>query len=198
VAVATQTRTEDRVIRRLTVDEVIQMAELGIIGETEHVELIDGQLVTMSPEGTSHAGITSDLLTFLAVRYGPRYQLRSNSTLPTSEYSFMQPDLFVVVGETDLTRFPGPAEIPLLVEVADTSVAFDRGRKAQAYARFGAETYWVVDLGAQEIVVHTDPETRGYATMRIFRPGEALPIPLLDGAVPVESILGGTARTTLP
>jgi Uma2 family endonuclease len=197
VAVATQARTEERTIRRLTVDEVIQMAEAGIIGETEHVELVDGQLVTMSPEGTPHAEITGDLLTFLALSYGPRFQMRSNSTLPTSEYSFVQPDVFVVARESDLTSFPGADDIPLVVEVSYTSVKYDRGQKAEAYARWSAGTYWVVDLTAQEIVVHTDPGPRGYTTMRVHRPGESLPIPLLDVTIPVQTVLDAKATASL-
>lgn len=197
MAVATRTRTKAPTIRRLTADEVIQMAEVGIIGETEHVELIDGQLVTMSPEGVRHAGITSDLLTFLAISYGPRYRMRSNSTLPTGEYSFVQPDIFVVAGDSDLTRFPGVADIPLVIEVSSTSVTYDRGQKAEGYARWGAGTYWVVDLPAREIVVHTEPGPRGYTSVRIYRPGEPLPVPLLDVTIPVQTVLDAKATASL-
>ncbi len=174
--------------RRLTVDEVIQMAEAGIIRETERVELLDGRLVEMSPEGSNHAGVVAEITTLLARIYPHPYRLRSQSTLPTGRYSYLEPDVFVV-NHHDLTTFPGPSDTVLVIETAKTSVTWDCGGKARLSAQWGAAVYWVVDLTHNEVVVHTDPMDGVYRTIRTYQPGDQIPLPALATTLSVQDIL---------
>lgn len=175
--------------RRLTVDEVIRMAEVGILGECERVELVDGTLVEMSPEGDDHYYVTATLNSRLARVYPERYTIASNATLPVGEHSYLEPDVFVVDNSTRERIRPASPDVILVVEVARTSVSWDRGGKALAYARWGAETYWVVDLVSDEVVVHTSPGADGYRVVRSFRGDEGIPLPRLDVSLTAAAIL---------
>ncbi|MBM3679710.1 MAG: Uma2 family endonuclease [Actinobacteria bacterium] len=178
--------------RRLTVDELIRMAEVGIIDESERVELVDGALVGMSPEGLDHFHVTTTLSNRLTRLYPEGHMIASNTTLPIGEHAYLEPDVFVVDPPSRELTWPAPADVILVVEVARTSVAWDRGGKALAYACWGAETYWVVDLVADEVVVHTSPGVNGYRAVRSHRGDEAIPLPrLVISLTPAEVLRPG-------
>lgn len=184
---ATQTRRAEHEIRPLTVDEVIRMAEVGIIGETERVELVDGSLVLMSPEGVDHATATRVLVTMLARTYPDGFQVGSQSTVPLDEHTLLEPDVYVT-RRVPWGRFPGAEDVVLVVEVARTSVRRDRGEKARLYSEWGAQVYWIVDLARREVVVHTGPGSEGYASVTPVRDGQ-LELPAIDGTVRTAELL---------
>ncbi|MBM3677069.1 MAG: Uma2 family endonuclease [Actinobacteria bacterium] len=169
---AAEAREREERVRKLTFDDVLRMAEIGIIGEVERVELVDGVLVEMSPEGVDHAGAVSELATRLARVYPEGFQMRSQSTLPIGEHSFLEPDVIVREGRW---TWPTPADVALVVEVARSSVARDLSEKAGLYAAWGAREYWVVDLVRREVVIHTDPARGRYGSVRAITSGTVEP-----------------------
>ncbi len=158
--------------RKLTVDEVISMAQTGLIGETERLELVDGTLYEMSPESYDHVDVTGWVVRELLRAYGDEYHVRSNSTLPTGRHTFLQPDAYVV--RADRPTWPTPADIPLVVEVAVTSSAYDRGLKASLYAQWGICDYWVIDLRQRELVRFTEPHDGRYTSTSVVDEGSVV------------------------
>ena len=175
--------------RKLTVDDVIHMADARIIGETERVELIDGRLVEMSPEGPEHAGIVGRLTTLLARMYPERYEVRSQSTLPISTHEYVEPDVYVIDSPSGTLEWPSPDKVVLTVEVANTSAAWDLTGKATIYAGWGVPVYMVVDLTQHAIVVHTDRGPDGYRTVSNHRGDEPIGLPGLDATITAADIL---------
>lgn len=151
--------------RRLTVDEVIRMSEVGILDERERVELRDGVLVEMNAESLDHVETIEALTKALSDRYyGTSTRVRVQSTMYINEYNFLLPDLMVRNGPRG--AWPTPDQVPLMIEVAFSSLRYDLGVKALDYARWGTPTYWVVDLVHREVVVHTNPSDGRYASIQ--------------------------------
>ena len=160
MAMALETLEMPRV-RKLTLDDVLGMVDAGIIDRHERVELVDGVLVSMSPESFDHADLTVWLNRLCTDVYAAPVQVRVNTTFPLSgAHNYRIPDFVITAPVTG--RWADGHEVVLAIEVAKTSRATDLGPKALQYAAFGASTYWVVDLVAGAVVVHTQPSERGY------------------------------------
>src|SRR5919106_6741536 len=110
--------------RRFTVDEYYRMAEAGILHEDDRVELIEGEIVEMAPIGSNHASHVDPLAQLLFERIGRRAIVRIQSPIHLGEYSEPQPDVTILRSRSDfyVSAHPSPADILLVVEVADTSV----------------------------------------------------------------------------
>jgi Uma2 family endonuclease len=176
-----------------TVDEYHRMAAAGILGEDDRVELVDGEILEMTPIGSRHAACV-DRLTYLLVRgLGPRAIVRVQSPVRLSERSEPQPDLTLLRARPDFytAGHPGPSDILLLVEVAETSVEVDREVKVPLYARAGVPEVWVVSLVEECVDVYRGPGLRGYERIEQVRRGQRVAsqaVPDLDLAV--EDLLG--------
>jgi len=152
-------------VHPLTVDDLAAMVDAGILGEDDHVELLDGVLVEMSPQGTAHAVAVRRLNTRLVpiasaagLEVSPRCPLNVASPISQPE-----PDLAVVpAGGWDAHA----AQALLVTEVSVTSRAIDLGRKAAIYAAAGIPEYWVLDLDKRRLVVHRDPAVDRYETVQ--------------------------------
>ena len=148
--------------RRFTSDEVWKMVEIGLLGEDEPYELLDGELVYVSPQGEPHAKAIARLTMILAAEYGPRGQVvRVQSPIGGIPDSIPEPDLAVVtlaVAEQD--GAPRAEQTLLLIEVAATSLPRDR-RKGEIYAASGALAFWIVDVRREVVIVHAGPVTDG-------------------------------------
>ncbi len=147
-------------LHRFSVDEYHALADSGVLAADARVELLDGLIVEMTPIGPLHAYVVEqvydDVLRSLAPS-GWHVRMQQPVTLATSE---PQPDIAVVRGQrTDyLHKHPAPAEIGLLVEVADSTLALDRA-KAQLYARASIPQYWIINLGDRQVEAYSDPQT---------------------------------------
>lgn len=178
---------------RFTVDDYERMGSAGIIREDARVELLDGQVVTMSPIGPPHGGCvtaTSRLLTF---RSGERAIVMVQCAVRLDRHSEPQPDIAVVRPRPDCyrTSHPAPGDVLLLIEVGDSSARLDREVKAPMYARAGVSELWLVDLLAQVVHVCRAPGAAGYADVATRRRGERLtPTALHDVVITVDEILG--------
>lgn len=178
--------------RQLLATEVLQMVEDGILSEDDHVELIEGELVVVSPQGPPHASRVMDLQERLIRAYAGVGCVRSQVPLMAEPHSLPEPDLCVVRGShmDYATRHPNAADVFVVVECSRTSHALDR-RKIGVYARAGVPIYWIVDLVARRIDVHSAPTLQGtYRSCSSLREGGVIELPGLGRAVPVSEILG--------
>ena len=179
--------------RLFTVDEYYTMLHAGILTEDDRVELLEGKIVTRPPIGSHHANCVDQLNWLLTSRLGQRARVRVQNPIQIGELSAPQPDLAVVVPRPGsyILSHPGPAEVLLLVEVADTTIAIDRDVKLPLYARAGIREVWLVDLEAQRVEVYRDPSPNGYRSVREAARGDSLsPAAFPDVALHVSEILG--------
>jgi Uma2 family endonuclease len=162
--------------RRLTVAEYRRLGEVGILGEDDRVELLEGQLVEMSSIGPRHA-LAVDALTYaLVVAVGDRAAVRVQNPVTLDDFSEPQPDL--VVARRPWRGYPGahpgPEDILLLIEVANSSLEIDFGAKRELYAKAGVYEYWIVDLTTNMVFVHRTPVGLEYESVRKVMPSETL------------------------
>ena len=178
---------------RFTVDEFGRMGEAGIFTEDDRVELIDGEILAMTPIGALHAGLVSRLAELLVTRLAGRAYVSIQNPVRLDTHTEPQPDLVVARRRkafyTD--RHPNPRDILLVVEVADSSLRYDGTEKALRYGRAGIPEMWLVDADAAAVTVHTDPGPDGYATRRVRRRGDEVVAGSVAGlGFPVDEVFG--------
>jgi Uma2 family endonuclease len=144
----------------LTVDDVYKMVEAGILREDDRVELIEGELVPMSPKGNRHEVLKARLNIFFARQAPKGVTFVPETTFRLSERTYLEPDFVFFPDELPLAELHGGNAL-LVVEVADSSLAYDRGRKARLYASYGVRELWVIDSVKLTTLVYRDPE-RGF------------------------------------
>ena len=152
--------------RRLTTAEFYRMGEVGILGADDRVELIEGQLVAMSPIGVRHALAVDSLNEQFIYAAAGRAKVRVQHPVTLDDGTEPQPDIALVRDRWHgyPQRHPGPQDILLLVEVSDASLPFDRAGKCELYARSGIQEYWIVDLIKNVVRIHREPASNGYAS----------------------------------
>jgi Uma2 family endonuclease len=162
--------------RRFTRKEYYRMAEVGILGARERVELIQGEIVQMSPIGPRHAAFVDNLNRLLARRLPDDAIVRVQGPVALADDTEPQPDLSVLrVRDIPYKDRDAWAEDSLLViEVAETSLAYDRTTKRRLYAEAGIPEYWIVDCAAETIEVHRGPGPEGYRDVRLVGGAETL------------------------
>lgn len=176
-----------------TVDAYRRLGEMGILREDDRVELIDGQVVEMTPIGPAHGSCVNRLNTLFAPLAGREATLSVQNPLVLDEHHEPQPDFAVLRHRDDgyRSRHPGPADVLLVIEVADTSLAYDRDVKIPLYARAGIPEAWLVNLVADAISVYRGPGPEGYTDIVTVARGETLR-PFLPAGVTItaDAILG--------
>ena len=168
--------------RRFTVAEVYRMTADGILHEDEPVQLLDGELIVVSPQDPSHAACVAELTARLAEAYGRGRHVRCQLPLEATPDSLPEPDVAVVAGQPlDYRgRHPAGRDVCLIVEVARTSQELDH-RKAAIYSRGGVPVYWLVDLLARTVAVFSEPTERGtFERQKILAVSQQIELPGLD------------------
>jgi Uma2 family endonuclease len=169
------------------------MGEAGILTEDDRVELIEGELVAMSPIGSGHPGGVNALNHLLVRAARDRAVVAVQNPVRLSDHTEPQPDFAVLRPRPDFYRgkIPVAADVLLLVEVADSSLRFDRLVKLPLYARHGIAEVWIVDLAGQAVELCRDPRPEGYARIHRAGRGETIaPEAMPDLALRVDDILG--------
>jgi Uma2 family endonuclease len=180
--------------KRLTIEEFHQMADAGYFLPDERVELIRGEIVDMPPMGSRHIACIVQLIRLLSgliprVLLSPQcpLQLQGGDTEP-------QPDLALLWPRDDLASNPPvAADVPLVIEVADSSFSLDRDVKVPLYAESGIPEAWLVDvrLGRGTIYVYRRPSPRGYQEIREYRRGDVISLEAFpEVCLSVDEILG--------
>ena len=145
-----------------TLDRYQQALEAGVLTERDRVELIRGKLIYKMASSELHSAMVEFLYTYFSERLGlTTYRYRSENPVPIPDHSQPEPDFIIadkLPGKLQ-SRYPLPAEVNLVIEVAKTSLKFDRNVKAELYAEAGISEYWIINLKARKIEVYTDPST---------------------------------------
>ena len=147
----------------ISVDAFHRMGETGILGPRDRVELIDGEIIDMSPIGVLHAAIVARLASHFSQRLGPMGVVWCQNPLRLDDISEPEPDIAILRPRADfyMTAHPGAADVLLVIEVADTSLAYDLGTKVPLYARHGIPEVWVIDAATRHTRVFRRPVGNG-------------------------------------
>ena len=186
VAVPTRER------RKFTVAEYYRMAEVGVLGPNERLELIEGDIIVMAPIGPGHAGSVDIIGNLFVRKLGEQFIVRSQNPIHLDDGSEPQPDIVVARLRRDYytAAHPTPADILLIVEVAQSSLEYDRDIKAHLYGRNGIPETWVKNLHEDCIERFTEPGPDGYAQHTIHRRRETItPVPFPDLELAVDDLL---------
>lgn len=176
---------------RFTVDDYYKLAEVGVLSEDSRVELIEGEIVMMTPIGRRHAACVDRLTNLLAALAGDRAIVRVQNPILLSDDTEPEPDVSLLHPREDFyaEREPGPDDVFLVIEVADSSLAYDRDVKLPLYAHVGVPEVWIIDLDERAVSTYASPGPEGYSERRIYRPGETLHPRELEIEVPVDRVL---------
>ena len=159
--------------RRFTIAEVEAMVAAGVMEEDERVELIGGELVPMSPKGNHHEVMKATLLRRWYRAVPDDLDLVPETTFRLSEDTYLEPDVVIYPRASGLRGLTG-ANVLLVVEIADSSLHYDIGRKAALYASFGIRELWVIDAVRLTTRVFREPAADGYRNARDFAPTDQL------------------------
>jgi Uma2 family endonuclease len=183
--------------RRFTVAEYHKLIDLGILTEDDNLELLEGYLVHKMTRKPPHDGTLDLIRETLRPLLPAGWMLRIQAAITLSD-SEPEPDGAIVRGNARsyLARHPGPADVGLVAEVADSTLSADRIDKCRIYARAGIACYWIVNLNDRQIEVYTAPSgptpSPGYGQRVDYRVGDQVPL-VLDGAtaaaIPVQDLL---------
>ncbi len=166
--------------RLFTVDEFHRMRQAGILGEDDRVELVAGEVVEMTPIGSRHAACVKRIVSTLSAGSPARWILSVQDPVRLDPRTELQPDVALLRPCDDFyaRAHPGPGDVLLVIEVADTSAETDREVKLPLYAGAGVPEAWIVDLPAQVVEVHRKPSRATYRTTERFQPGDpGIPVP---------------------
>lgn len=160
----------------ISVDAFHRMGETGILGPTDRVELIDGEIIDMSPIGALHAAIVDILARHFGRRAGESVFIRCQNPLRLDDINEPETDIAILRPRADFytTGHPGPADVLLVIEVSDTSLAYDLGTKVPLYARHGIPEVWVIDAATRRTRVFRQPAGGSYADESSVEPHEPL------------------------
>lgn len=177
---------------RLTVEQFHRMGEAGVIGPEVRVELLEGEVVEMAPIGTRHAAVVKRLVSMLSGVLGEHAVLSVQDPLRLDDHSEPQPDLMLLAPRADFyaSAHPTPADVLLLVEVADTTSRYDREVKLPLYARHGVAEVWLIDLDERLAHVLREPREGRYTQITVSAtPGVVAPAALPQAAVDLTPLL---------
>ena len=167
----------------LTVAQYHRMGEVGILDEDDRVELIEGELVAMVPIGSNHAGTVNTLTRRLVMAVGDRGVVGVQNPVQLDDLSEPQPDFSILKPRADDYRqaTPRPDDVLLIIEVADSSLAYDRAVKRSLYARHGIPEFWIVNISGGEVEVCRAPSGEQYTSIALIGPDGVLEPELLPG-----------------
>ena len=163
---------------RLNVSQYHQMSEAGIFSENDKVELINGEIIEMSPIGRRHTACVNRLNSVFSQLLGKKVIVAVQNPILLNNLSEPEPDIALLKPRTDFyeSGHPQPQDIFLLIEVADSSIEYDRDVKIPLYASSGITEVWLVDIYQQVIIVYRYPSENGYRDIQILSRGEKLSI----------------------
>ncbi len=179
--------------RKFSVEHYHQMAQAGILTEDDRVELIRGEIVEMSPIGRRHAACVNRLNALFNQRLAQAVIVGVQNPVELDDNSEPQPDLALLRPRPDFYEagHPRPEDILLLVEVADTTVEFDREIKIPLYAEDGISEVWLVDINAQCLDVYRQPSPNGYQDIQKYQRGQSVFVQVFPNvSFTVDEVLG--------
>lgn len=175
-----------------SVADYCKLAEIGLLKPSDRVELINGEIIEMSPIKSRHASIVDQLFEEFVFQLRSKATIRSQNPIRLNDYSEPEPDLVVVQYRKDKYRYhhPTPAEVLLLVEVADTSLAYDQQIKLSLYAEAGIPEYWIINLNENQLEIYSFPEGSSYQKKEIHAKMDSIHHETLRFKLDLGKILG--------
>jgi len=172
--------------RAFTVDDISRMMDAGVISEDEKFELIEGEIVMMASKGIAHERIKSALNIAIVRALPDDLTIGVEATLRLTDRTMLEPDLAVfpkTLFKKSVSGFAqlDPGEALLVIEVAVSSLAYDKGLKARLYARHNVREFWVIDANARTTWVHTGPSGDGWSSIVERGPADLLTTAALPG-----------------
>jgi Uma2 family endonuclease len=179
--------------RTFTAAEFERMVETGILAEDERVELLDGEINAMSPIGVPHANAVRVLTNLLVKQIGHTAIIDVQNPIRLNDNSMPLPDLAALRPRSYRSALPAPADVLLVIEVADSSRDYGRATKFPRYAAAGIPEAWLIDLPAGIVELHSELRGGFYRQITIARAGDTLVSTILtEVAIPVDTVLGGS------
>ena len=178
---------------RFTVEDFAHMGEAGILAVDDRVEFIDGEIREMTPIGPSHAGLVDRLAELLINRLTGKANVRIRNPIRLGRYTEPQPDLVVARRRKDYyaDHHPEAGDVLLVIEVADSSLLYDKLEKTPRDSAAGIPEAWLVDVAGETVTACTEPGPNGYAEERLLRRGEEVASAAVAGLRnPVDAIFG--------
>ena len=178
--------------RLFTVHDYHRMVDVGILSEDDRVELIHGEVIAMSPIGPRHSAAVLRANQALVRIVGDRAIVGVQGSVRLDEYDEPQPDLYLLRPKDDFyaSGHAGPADIFLIIEVADSSLKYDRTIKLDLYAETGVPEYWIADIQNDCILAYSDLGENTYRSTRQFQRGDTIaPRLLSECRIPVDVLL---------
>jgi Uma2 family endonuclease len=150
---------------RISADRYQKMVETGVLTKYDRVELIDGDIFNRPPIGSNHSAVTARLTKRFVLSAGDLAIVSPGSSIRLGDYSVPQPDLMLLKPRDDFYsgQIPTAPDVLLLVEISDSSLAFDQVAKRALYTRHGVAEYWVINIPGKRIHVYCEPTADGYA-----------------------------------
>ncbi|MGF1514348.1 MAG: Uma2 family endonuclease [Elainellaceae cyanobacterium] len=172
-----------------TIEDYHRMIAAGLF-VNRRVELLNGLVLEMAPEGPEHADLSTDADEFFAAQARGRYRVRVAKPITITETgSEPEPDIALVRRQAYRQQHPVPADVFLVIEFAQSSLAKDTEEKRQAYAAAGIQDYWVVDLRNAQVLVYRQPSAGDYQSEQSLRQGSIAPLAFPDVQVAVTDLL---------
>ena len=178
---------------KYTVDEYHYFIEHNVFKPEERIELWEGEFIEMSPIGKRHASCLNYLIEFLRDILGKSVIISPQNPIVLNDFSEPQPDVCLLKRREDFYRQTGAVakDVILAIEVADTTVKFDRDVKFPRYASNGIRESWLIDLENDRVEIHSEPTENGYSLVKILHRGQTAESTVLpEIKIPVEDILG--------
>jgi Uma2 family endonuclease len=170
---------------RMAAEDYVRFVSAGGFRDA-HVELVEGELIEMAPGGLEHGAKNADIAADLAAIYRPLgYRLFIDTLVELSGDTVRSPDLSVVDSDTGERKRLLPTDVLLAIEISDTTLTVDLGRKRIDYASAGIRHYWVVDVEGRRIHCYADPQGSDYAAIRVIGFGDPVPVPGTAGIITI-------------
>jgi Uma2 family endonuclease len=175
--------------RLITAEEYHKMAEVGILQE-RGLELIDGEIIKMTPIGSRHLSCVNLLNEILSEKLGRKVIISIQNPVRLNEYTEPEPDISILKRTEDryANQLPSAEDVLLVIEVADSSVDYDRNVKLPLYAESGIPEYWLINLDQKEIEAYRKPLGNAYRFRELLRPGDAIKAREMELEIPVEEV----------
>ena len=175
---------------KFTFDEFYRLYETGFIDSKDRIELLNGELIIMHAIGYRHSHAVTNFTAYFMEQSRRRFMISPQNPVVLEEYSAPQPDVVVVPWSRKSKRHPTPSEVFLIIEVADSSLQYDRGDKMRAYAACGIAEFWILNLEDDVLEIHRQPEGNGYRELlTVPADGTASPIAFPDVTIALADII---------
>ena len=175
---------------RFSVEDYLRLAEIEVLPPDRRTELIEGEILDVSPQGLPHSSTALRVLDLLGERFRDSAIVGAEYPLALRSDSRPEPDLVLLRRRADFYADSAPSkeDVLLIVEIADTTLRFDRTIKARVYAKHGLRDYWIVDVNARVAIVHRDPSAGGYASVVTWSEGAMAPLAFADRPIDLREL----------